>query len=77
MTQSQSGKAATRHAAVAELFEALEALMIVYGERSEAERVQRWNADAERITGEIARQLCTARTRIASTAPVPMPSPHR
>jgi hypothetical protein len=63
--------AAARHDAVAELFEALDALMIDYRWSPEAERVQRWSADAERITGEVARHLCAARTRIAQRPQAP------
>jgi hypothetical protein len=54
-----------RHDAIAELFEALEALMFVYQSPPEAERVECWSADAERITGEVARHLSAARGRVS------------
>jgi hypothetical protein len=62
--------AAARHEAVAELFAALQTLMVDYQSPSEAGQVQSWNEDAERITGEVARHLCAARTRI-SQRPTP------
>jgi hypothetical protein len=73
LAASLNTAATARHDAVAELFDALEALMFVYQSPSEAERVQCWSADAERITGEIARHLGAARTRIAQR---PHPAPH-
>jgi len=45
--------------------------MIGYRLSPEAERVQRWSADAERITGEVARHLCAARTRIGQRPQAP------
>jgi len=71
VTKPLTTGAAARHDAVAELFEALEALMIGYRLSPEAERVQRWSADAERITGEVARHLCAARTRIGQRPQAP------
>jgi hypothetical protein len=59
-----------RAAAIGDLFAALEDLMIRYGTLPEDERPARWSADAERITGEIARHLHGARHRIAAAGPV-------
>jgi hypothetical protein len=56
-----------RSAAVAELFDALEGLMVAYHALPEHERAQQWSADADRITGDVGRHLSTARTRISST----------
>ncbi len=56
-----------RTAAVADLFDALEGLLISYQALPDEARAQRWSGDADRITGEIARHLGTARTRLAST----------
>jgi hypothetical protein len=58
----------SRYVAIAALFAALEELMSDYRSSPEAERVQRWSEDAERITGEVARHLAIARARI-STVP--------
>lgn len=63
-----------RSAAVADLFDALEGLLISYQALPDDEdRAQRWSGDADRITGEIARHLGTARTRLASTFAPPEP----
>jgi hypothetical protein len=63
-----------RSAAVADLFGALEDLMIHYGTLPEDERAARWSADADRITGEIARHLHSARRRISAVHPGPYAS---
>ena len=55
----------SRYAAIAALFTALEDLMGEY-RSDEAERVRRWSQDADRITGEVARQLAIARARISA-----------
>ena len=60
-----------RSAAVAELFDALEGLLIAYHALPDGERTQRWSGDADRITGEVARHLCTARSRLARVCPQP------
>ena len=67
----------TRRAdAIAELFATLEGLLITYQALPESERPQRWAADAHRITGVIARQLSTTRSRISSgAAPGSPPDP--
>jgi hypothetical protein len=58
----------TRRAdAIAELFETLEGLLTSYQEFPEGERRRRWATDADRITGAVARQLDSTRTRIGST----------
>lgn len=59
----------TRYHAVRELFESLDALLVVYRSMPEDGRTRRWNADAERVTGEVARLLCTARSQISGTVP--------
>lgn len=53
-----------RHAAVAELLDALEALLILYKSVPPAERVEEWSAQAERITGELGCHLHAARSRL-------------
>ncbi|HEY4421301.1 MAG TPA: hypothetical protein VGN22_17385 [Pseudonocardia sp.] len=61
----------TRRAdAIAELFATLEGLrlLITYQALPASERPQRWAADAHRITGVIARQLSSTRSRISSGA---------
>jgi hypothetical protein len=62
-------RTASRSAAISDLFAALDALMIHYGTLPEAERQSYWSADADRITGEIARQLHAARHRISGADP--------
>ncbi len=64
-----------RSSAVAELFDALEGLLIAYQALPAADRAQRWSGDADRITGEVARHLCAARTRLARTCPQPDSGP--
>jgi hypothetical protein len=60
-----------RSAAVAELFDALEGLLISYHALPDGERTQRWSGDADRITGEVARHLGVARSRLARVCPQP------
>lgn len=55
----------SRYVAIAALFTALEELMSDYRSSPQDERVQRWSEDAERITGEVARNLAIARARIS------------
>jgi hypothetical protein len=62
-------RTAARTAAISDLFAALEDLMIHYGTLPEAERRSNWSADADRITGEIARHLHAARHRISGADP--------
>jgi hypothetical protein len=64
-----------RSSAVAELFDALEGLLIAYQALPDEDRAQRWAGDADRITGEVARHLCTARTRLARSYPQPEAGP--
>jgi hypothetical protein len=56
----------SRSAAVADLFAALEGLLISYQALPDAEREGRWDAEAELITGAVALHLSTARSRIAA-----------
>lgn len=58
------GHTATRHAVVAELLDALEALLILYRSVPEADRVAQWSAQAERITAELGCHLQVARGRL-------------
>jgi hypothetical protein len=52
-------------AAIADLLAAVEDLLITYQALPDADREQRWAADAHRITGELSRQLAIARTRLS------------
>ena len=52
--------------AIAELFATLEDLLVAYQTLPEGERLYRWAADADRITGAVARQLSSTRTRISA-----------
>jgi hypothetical protein len=54
----------SRAAAIAELFEGLEGLIERYAALSETDRRLQWDVDADRITGEVARCLGAARTRL-------------
>ena len=67
MSSPARSAANARSAAVADLFDALEGLLIAYQALPDEDRAQRWSGDADRITGEIARHLGTARSRLAST----------
>ncbi len=66
-TDDTGAKPDARSAAIAELFNALEALMVAYHALPEGHRREQWSADADRITGDVARHLSTARARISST----------
>jgi hypothetical protein len=55
-----------RSRAIGDLFAALEGLMISYNALPAAERAERWTTDADRITGEIARQLASTRRRLTA-----------
>lgn len=50
-----------------ELFDALEAIVMIYRSIPEQDQTRRWSADAERITGDVARHLSTARERLSAT----------
>jgi hypothetical protein len=65
----------TRHAAVADLFDALEAMVVVYRSVPADDQARRWSDDAERITGDVARHLSTARDRLSATIPTAVPEP--
>jgi hypothetical protein len=67
MSSPARSAANTRAATVADLFDALEGLLISYHALPDDDRTARWSGDADRITGEIARHLGAARTRLAST----------
>lgn len=66
MTPSQA-----RAAAVAELFAALDDLLAVYRAVPDGQREDRWAADADVITGEIARRLAVARANLSRSSPHP------
>lgn len=69
MSSSARPAANARTAAVADLFDALEGLLIAYHALPDSDRAQRWSGDADRITGEVARHLGTARSRLERTRP--------
>ena len=54
-----------RAAGIADLFTALEGLLITYQFIPHAERQIRWATDADRITSELSRQLATTRARLS------------
>ena len=60
-----SPTAATRAAAIADLFTALEGLVFAYQFLPDAERSARTAADADRITGEVSRLLSATRARLS------------
>jgi hypothetical protein len=66
MTPSQA-----RAAAIVELFAALDDLLALYRAVPDDQREDRWAADAEMITGEIARRLAVARASISHSSPHP------
>jgi hypothetical protein len=53
-----------RAAAIQELFDGLEGLLAAYHAIPEAERGQRWSADAEKITGHLSQLLSCTRSRL-------------
>lgn len=59
----------TRHATVSDLFDALEAMVVVYRSVPLDSQPRRWSDDAERITGDVARHLRAARDRLSATIP--------
>jgi len=62
-----------RHAAVADLFDALEAMVVVYRSVPAADQARRWSDDAERVTGDVARHLSATRDRLSATIPTAIP----
>ena len=64
-----------RAAAISDLLASLEVVLISCQVVPDADREASWNADAERITGEVARHLATARGRLSrSYHPSTLPS---
>ena len=59
----------TRAAAITELFAAIDALVRLYQSMPDEEREDRLAADADLITGEIARRLAIARAAMSHTFP--------
>lgn len=62
----------TRAAAVTELFAAIDALVRSYQSVPDEEREDRLAADADLITGEIARRLAVARAAMSHSFPHPV-----
>ena len=62
----------TRAAAIAELFAAIDVLVRSYQSMPDEEREDRLAADADLITGEIARRLAIARAAMPHTFPHPV-----
>jgi hypothetical protein len=58
-----------RAVAIAELFAALDNVLRTYRAVPEDEREERWAADADLITGEIARRLAIARACMFRSSP--------
>ncbi len=69
MDASQTTPSPARAAAIAELFAALDDVLRFYRAVPEDEREERWAADADLITGEIARRLAVARACISRSSP--------
>jgi hypothetical protein len=74
MDAVQKTPSQARAAAIAELFAALDNVLRSYRDVPENEREERWDADADLITGEIARRLAVARASMSRTSP-PVGSP--
>jgi hypothetical protein len=75
MRNDTSTLPSTRAAAIADLLSSLEVVLISCQVVPDADRGSAWDADADRITGEVARHLATARARLSPshdpyTAPV-------
>jgi hypothetical protein len=58
---------------VADLFDALEAMVVVYRSVPADDQGRLWSDDAERITGDVARHLSMARDRLSATIPTAVP----
>ena len=69
MNTSQTIPSAARAVAIAELFAALDDLLRSCRAVPEDEREERWVADADLITGEIARRLAVARACESRSSP--------
>jgi len=69
MDAVQATSSQTRAVAIAELFAALDSVLRSYRAIPEDERDERWAADADLITGEIARRLAVARACMSRTSP--------
>jgi hypothetical protein len=65
----QPSHVTSRYTAIAAMFTALGSLIDNYHAIPDHERPERWSRDAERITGEVARQLGIARMRLAAIPP--------
>ena len=66
---TESAPTRTRAAAITELFAAIDALVRFYQSMPDEEREVRLAADADLITGEIARRLAIARAEMSHTFP--------
>lgn len=69
MDTSRTTPSQARAEAIAELFAALDRLLRSYRAIPEDERDERWAADADLITGEIARRLAVARACMSRSSP--------
>jgi hypothetical protein len=67
MATSVTSPATARVDAITDLLRSVENLVVVYATLAENERVGRLDQDADRITGEIGRQLHVARVRLAAS----------
>jgi hypothetical protein len=59
----------SRHAAIADLLDGLEEIVVFYRSIPAGDQVQRWSDDAELVTGDLARQLSKARKKLFATIP--------
>jgi hypothetical protein len=75
MDTVQTTPSPARAVAIAELFAALDNVLRSYRAIPEDEREARWAADADLITGEIARRLAVARACMSRSSP-PVGGPH-
>ncbi len=69
MDAVQATSSQARAVAIAELFAALDNVLRSYRAIPEDEREERWAADADLITGEIARRLAVARACMSRPSP--------
>lgn len=65
MHDGRTTMSSPRAAAIADLLSSLEVVLISCQIVPEPNRESSWDADAERITGEVARHLATARARLS------------
>jgi hypothetical protein len=68
-TQAGATGTESRHAAIGDLLDALEEIVVFYRSIPAADQPQRWSNDAELVTGDVARKLSKARKRLVATIP--------